>query len=115
MDGSTTKTSDPAQAEPSIEDAPTVAPAPILTGAGASDTCANCGSRLAPDQRYCVECGERRGKARYTLSGSTTSLSVGPSTSTAAVPVAAAPGRKSGLSWGSGTFSLIAGVATLLL
>jgi hypothetical protein len=28
------------------------------------DQCAACGSALAPDQRYCVECGERRGRAR---------------------------------------------------
>jgi hypothetical protein len=28
------------------------------------DTCAQCGSALAPDQRYCVNCGMRRGEAR---------------------------------------------------
>jgi hypothetical protein len=28
------------------------------------DQCASCGSPLASDQRYCVECGERRGRAR---------------------------------------------------
>ena len=28
------------------------------------DQCAACGSAMADDQRYCVECGERRGRAR---------------------------------------------------
>ena len=30
------------------------------------DTCRRCGSGMSPDQRYCVECGERRGKPRFT-------------------------------------------------
>jgi hypothetical protein len=28
------------------------------------DTCLECGSALAPDQRYCLNCGMRRGEAR---------------------------------------------------
>jgi hypothetical protein len=32
---------------------------------GAEDRCANCGAALATDQRYCVECGERRGQSRF--------------------------------------------------
>ncbi len=28
--------------------------------------CAVCGAELAPDQRYCVECGTRRGPPRFT-------------------------------------------------
>ena len=28
------------------------------------DTCSGCGSALAPDQRYCLNCGLRRGEAR---------------------------------------------------
>jgi hypothetical protein len=28
------------------------------------DQCGNCGAKLAPEQRYCVECGERRGQSR---------------------------------------------------
>jgi len=45
-------------------DAPTrelsVAPA-----AASEDRCVNCGAPLAHDQRYCVECGERRGQSRF--------------------------------------------------
>ena len=32
--------------------------------AGVGDQCTGCGARLAPEQRYCVECGERRGQSR---------------------------------------------------
>jgi hypothetical protein len=115
MEGTTTTTSDGEPGEEWGADAPTVQQPQIVTGAAVGDTCANCGNRLAADQRYCVECGERRGKARYSLSGTTTSLSVSPATSTAAVATGAGAHRRSGLSWSSGTVSLIAGVATLLL
>jgi hypothetical protein len=39
----------------------------MVAAAGVSDRCANCGAPLASDQRYCVNCGERRGKARYSV------------------------------------------------
>lgn len=32
-----------------------------------SSQCQNCGSPLASDQRYCLVCGERRGKARFSM------------------------------------------------
>ncbi len=38
----------------------------LLTGA-TGDRCATCDARLAIDQRYCVECGTRRGNPRFTL------------------------------------------------
>ena len=31
------------------------------------ERCSACGAALAPDQRYCVECGQRRGPARVPL------------------------------------------------
>src|SRR5579875_344165 len=31
------------------------------------DRCAECGSALAIDQRYCVECGTRRGRPRFAI------------------------------------------------
>ena len=40
--------------------------APLLAGA-AGDRCTKCNARLAIDQRYCVECGTRRGNPRFTL------------------------------------------------
>jgi hypothetical protein len=35
--------------------------------AAASDRCPSCGVPLASDQRYCINCGERRGKPRFTF------------------------------------------------
>lgn len=71
-----------------------------------SDRCSNCGAALATDQRYCVSCGERRGKPRFGA----------PVGSGAPVPepvVAAAPAvARSRFSPGT---TLVAGVATLLL
>jgi SPOR domain len=49
-------------------------PTPTLGGEG--EVCADCGSPLASDQRYCLQCGARRGESR--------------------VPVALVPGRTSG-------------------
>lgn len=67
-----------------------------------TDRCPNCNAQLAPDQRYCIECGERRagGGLRDAL----------PRRQAAA----AAPPRARRRSW-SPSASLIAGVATLLL
>jgi uncharacterized OB-fold protein len=67
-----------------------------------SEKCPSCGARMAPDQRYCIECGERRsgGGLRDAL----------PRTQTAAV--AAAPPRRPRF---SANASLIAGIATLLI
>lgn len=48
------------------DDAPT---RQMVAAAGVSDRCANCGAPLASDQRYCVNCGERRGKARFSVAG----------------------------------------------
>jgi hypothetical protein len=69
--------------------------------APSTDRCANCGARMALDQRYCLECGERRsgGGLRDALPRAQT------------VAPAAAP-RRSRMTPNS---SLIAGVATLLI
>lgn len=37
---------------------------PVAPTAASEDRCVNCGSPLAHDQHYCVECGERRGQSR---------------------------------------------------
>lgn len=42
-------------------------PAPTIQSpakAGGGDHCGNCGSPLALDQRYCLQCGQRRGEPR---------------------------------------------------
>jgi uncharacterized membrane protein YvbJ len=66
----------------------------------AGDLCTSCGAPLAQDQRYCVQCGQRRGQSRLPV----------------AQPVAgAAPVRESRMPRLSHNAALIAGVGTLLL
>lgn len=80
-------------------------PTQELLAAPASDRCVNCSAPLATDQRYCLNCGERRGKPRFSGTGPAAVAPV----ATAAATAPAQPPRFS-----SGT-TLIAGVATLLL
>jgi hypothetical protein len=70
--------------------------------AASSERCPSCGAGMAPDQRYCIQCGERRsgGGLRDAL----------PRTQTTAV--AAVPPRRIRMSANS---NLIAGIATLLI
>jgi hypothetical protein len=80
---------------------------PQLSVAGASDHCTNCGAPLASEQRYCVVCGERRGKPRFALAGPHEEAAQ----KTATTASASTPRRPRT----SAAFNLIAGVATLLL
>jgi hypothetical protein len=68
------------------------------------DRCSACGAPMASDQRYCVECGERRGAARFALPAP------GP-----AVDSAAMSRRVRHRPRMSPSATLIAGVGTLLL
>jgi hypothetical protein len=78
-----------------------------LSVAGSTDHCANCGAPLASDQHYCVNCGERRGKARFTLAvPQDEDVQVTVTRSSSSAP------RRPRV---SSSFSLIAGIATLLL
>lgn len=74
-----------------------------LTAVG--DRCVNCGAPLSSDQRYCVNCGERRGKPRFALAEPGTQI-------TQTTVTAPRPSRRPRASSG---FTLIAGIATLLL
>ena len=77
-------------------------PAPLA--ATSTNRCPNCGARMAPDQRYCIDCGERRSGG-----GLRDALPRAQATVTAA---RTGTGRIGG--W-SPNASLIAGVATLLI
>jgi hypothetical protein len=110
-DGQTTNLSatEPLVAPPPDLEASGNAPA-ALTTAASSDRCSNCGAQLAPDQHYCVVCGERRGRTRF--AGAMFSSSA---------PAAAAPelvvpvsGRARVSRYPPGT-TLIAGILTLLV
>jgi hypothetical protein len=76
-----------------------------LVTRAAGDRCASCNAPLAPDQRYCVNCGERRGKARFSAEALTAQTVAGPAEATARPPRSR---------FSSGT-TLIAGIATLLI
>lgn len=78
---------------------------PIAPAAATEDRCSNCGTPLAHDQRYCVECGERRGQSRFPTSQPTTEVRTSRSRSSR-------PPRAQRVS--SGT-TLVAGVGVLLL
>lgn len=88
---------------PAGDDQPTVS---LPTG----EQCAACGAQLARDQRYCVACGERRGKPRLPfMDGRPRQAATPPPAAPAAAPT---PARRSGTAAG---VTLVAGVATLVL
>ena len=84
------------------DDAPTTE---LVTGV-VGDRCPNCQTPLAPDQRYCVSCGERRGRPRFSYD--TVAAQQVPVAATAPPP----PPRRA--RWSSAS-TLVAGVATLLI
>lgn len=71
---------------------------------GSADRCASCGAEMNPDQRYCVECGARRGQARFSLPREH------PAAATVPAPAAAAVPRRF-----SSSTTLLTGLAILLL
>ena len=75
-----------------------------LVSSAVGDRCTNCQAPFASDQRYCVTCGERRGKARFNFAAPATP------------PPAPAPSpKRERAPRPSSGATLIAGVATLLL
>jgi hypothetical protein len=79
-----------------------------LVGAGMTDRCVSCDAPLASDQRYCLNCGERRGKSRLPVPGT-----VAPDVPTAA-PTSERRREANRRRLSSGA-TLVAGIATLLL
>lgn len=88
----------------SLQDAPTEIQRPPIPAIPASrEQCAACGAPLAADQRYCVECGQRR-------SGARPPLPVGHGAGV--TPAASASAKRPLMSINA---TLLAGVGTLLL
>jgi hypothetical protein len=88
---------------------------PPAIGAAAGDACPTCGAQMALDQRYCLNCGNRRGDPRLPFMDAVVFMEAGKQPKGQAAAVAAAPPpppQKSGLSPGT---TLIAGIATLIL
>jgi len=84
---------------------PADGPTQQFVGAAVGDRCAACGTQLATDQKYCLNCGERRGKPRFALGSSPAPAAAAP----------AAPSRPSKKQRLSSSTALVAGVGTLLL
>jgi hypothetical protein len=83
------------------------APAPLMPAM--ADACGTCGTPLAADQRYCLQCGERRGAPRFPFMDGRT-----PPVAEVAEAASAPNGRSRRPSLPAST-ALIASIGTLLL
>jgi hypothetical protein len=89
---------------------------PSAVGPTANDACPTCGTRMAPDQRYCLSCGHRRGDPRLPFMDAVVFMDAVKRPGQPEVAAAApAPPSDSGRSGFSPQTTLIAGVATLVL
>jgi hypothetical protein len=77
------------------------------------ETCSACGAPLASDQRYCLECGERRTQMSSVLRNGPPTPA-GPAAGPPTPPVPAGQSREAGWSR-NGMLNVIAGVGVLLL
>jgi hypothetical protein len=109
---STPSTSAPTEALESTNGNGTTDLQPSLA-AGVSDRCTNCGARLSAEQRYCVECGERRGQSRMPF-GDAAGQHTPPQA--AAPPPRKRPRMSANAAWiaGVGTLVLALGVGVLI-
>ena len=85
------------------------------TIAGSGDNCPNCGASLAPDQRYCLACGNRRGDPRLPFMDAVVFMESAKrpvAADSGAAAAATVPDRRPFI---SANASLVAGVATLIL
>jgi hypothetical protein len=84
---------------------------------GSNDSCPNCGARMAADQRYCLNCGHRRGEPRLPFMDAVVFMeSMSGPGGTAGSPPPPPPAQSGGSAgrWNANA-ALIAGVATLVL
>jgi hypothetical protein len=83
-----------------------------MVSAGGGDNCPSCGSAMAPDQRYCLACGARRGDPRLPFMDAVVFMEAMRQPQIAASAPAPPPEKRSRMSPNA---SLVAGVATLVL
>ena len=77
-----------------------------MIGGESEDRCRSCGSPMVSDQRYCLHCGERRGKSRFSMEGMAAQMAPPPPPPAPSRPVRSRV---------PGGVTLVTGVATLLL
>jgi hypothetical protein len=83
---------------------------------GAPEQCRGCGAPLADDQRYCLECGERRTPMSSVLLGAAPGSSAAPQGPPSAPPAPSIPPGRPGDAEARGSAAtVIAGVGVLLL
>src|SRR3981081_2751444 len=84
-----------------------------MPASGANDSCPNCGARMAADQRYCLNCGHRRGEPRLPFMDAVVFMeSMGDPRGRPADPPPSEPRSSNRM---NANAALIAGVATLVL
>ncbi len=88
---------------------------PSMAAFGGSDSCPNCGAGLAADQRYCLECGHRRGEPRLPFMDAVVFMETMNSPGGAAGPPPPPPTEPRSSNRMNANAALIAGVATLVL
>jgi hypothetical protein len=89
---------------------PRVTPPPMVA-AGGGEACPSCSASMAPDQRYCLSCGSRRGEPRLPFMDAVVFMEAMRPPPASAAPPAASERRPRV----SANASLVAGVATLVL
>lgn len=83
---------------------------------GGNESCPNCGARMAADQRYCLNCGHRRGDPRLPFMDAVVFMeSMNTPGGTAGTPPPPPPAQSGGSNRWNANAALIAGVATLVL
>jgi hypothetical protein len=90
---------------------------PSMAAFGGNDSCPNCGARMAADQRYCLNCGHRRGEPRLPFMDAVSFMdSMNAPGGTGGTPPPPPPPKEpdSSSRWNANA-ALIAGVATLVL
>jgi hypothetical protein len=83
---------------------------------GGNDSCPNCGARMASDQRYCLNCGHRRGEPRLPFMDAVVFMeSMNAPGGAAGTPPPPPPSEPRSSNRMNANAALIAGVATLVL
>jgi len=82
---------------------------------GGNESCPNCGAQMAADQRYCLNCGHRRGEPRLPFMDAVVFMESISATGGGGTPPPPPPTQSGGSNRWNANAALIAGVATLVL
>jgi hypothetical protein len=86
-----------------------------MAGFGSNESCPNCGAQMAADQRYCLNCGHRRGDPRLPFMDAVVFMeSMSAPAGAGGAPPPPPAEQQTANRWNANA-ALIAGVATLVL